>query len=549
MTEKRGVISEYAYNIMIKGYGKMFKLTKAYEMFNKIKLLSNEKKEDDDEKSEKEEYIPNSTSYASMLNASTRCKDIDLAEHLVCEMTKNKVEKNLNIYSTMVNGYKKTKNYSKAIELYDYLNNKIESENEKEEKSGLKLSTIFFNSILECCVEAQNYKKMDEIATYMKEKASTYKNSALMDLITYSIVIKGYAKSNSMSKLTGIYSLMQTNKEGKLDDMLYKSIMDCYSRNDDEANVIRVFNDMKVSNVKLDVVIYGIIIKLYCNMRNCNKAFELFDECVKAEIKPTVIIYQMLIKLQVKSQFIDRAITLFRNMLVNGVQPDMRIYELIVQACLDQDRIKEAAEFIIGATRGAIKFEKYIYDTIAKAILTTGNLKIAEKCEYVRTLLKCLGDINIIIDRNTHEIFCSVLNENQGNNYYSNRQTGYSGQVNHAGSNFNNNPQMNNHGGNYNNNYTKRNNYFNYNGEQEEKSIYDTNVSDPVSSRMNNSNKKISYTSLSDSQLNSNSIYNTNSYTDSTSRNSFKSKNKNSNFSNQNFFNNNNYSEEKSIYS
>ena len=47
MSEKRGVISEYAYNIMIKGYGNMFKLTKAYEMFNKIKLLNNEKKEDD----------------------------------------------------------------------------------------------------------------------------------------------------------------------------------------------------------------------------------------------------------------------------------------------------------------------------------------------------------------------------------------------------------------------------------------------------------------------------------------------------------------------
>jgi pentatricopeptide repeat protein len=398
-TRGKPVLSEYTYNIMVKGYGKVFKLNKALEMFSKIKTLG-------------EGYSPNTISYGAMLNACVRCKNINLAEELVIEMTKNKVEKNLYIYSTMINGYRKTKNGDKAIELYDYLINKIESDEKELIENGtqnnpIMLNTIFFNSVLDVCVDSNKYEKMDQIFKYFKSKSESDNKFPQIDLITYSIVMKGYAKGSYLEKVTEIYSQIRANKDLQLDEVLYNTLIDCYARSKDEENVFKIFTDMKNNGVKVGVITYGVLIKLYCNMGNCNKAFELFDECVKSDIKPSVVIYQMLIKLQVKSNFIDRAVTLFRNMVLNGVKPDAMIYELIIKSCIEHERIKEAFEFTLNATKEGLKLEKYIYDNLAEGFKgePLEGFKSGEKAEAISLLLKTLRDNNINLDKNSTDKF------------------------------------------------------------------------------------------------------------------------------------------------
>jgi pentatricopeptide repeat protein len=398
-TRGKPVLSEYTYNIMVKGYGKVFKLNKALEMFSKIKTLG-------------ETYYPNTISYGAMLNACVRCKNILLAEELVTEMTKNKVEKNLYIYSTMINGYRKTKNSNKALELYDYLIEKLEADEKQLKENGtqnnpIKLNTIFFNSVLDVCVDSSKFEKMDKIYNYFKLKSEFDNQFPQVDLITYSIVMKGYAKGNYLEKVTEIYSQLRAKKDLQLDEVLYNTLIDCYARSKDEENVFKIFSDMKNNNVKVGVITYGVLIKLYCNMGNCNKAFELFDECVKSDIKPSVVIYQMLIKLQVKSNFIDRAVTLFRNMVLNGVKPDAMIYELIIKSCIEHERIKEAFEFTLNATKENLKLEKYIYDNLAEGFKgePLEGFKSGEKSEAISLLLRTLRENNICLEKITLEKF------------------------------------------------------------------------------------------------------------------------------------------------
>ena len=175
--ENSDKVNEFAYSIMIKGYMKLKSIEKCYSIFDDLKLKLKYYK--------KRTAYPNSVSYSCMLNACVKLSKIDLAEYLLEEMTNFGIEKNLYIYTTMINGYKDVKNHQKAFELYDCIvkDNKFE------------LNTIFFNSILDCCVETKKIDKMNEILNYMK---SDEHMESEPEIITYSILIKGYAKASNL---------------------------------------------------------------------------------------------------------------------------------------------------------------------------------------------------------------------------------------------------------------------------------------------------------------------------------------------------------------
>lgn len=389
-------LTEHSYCIMIKGYAKIYKLENAEKMFNELKSYMQEKK-------------LSVVTYGAMLNAYTRCKNIEKAENLVREMEENMIEVNSFIYSTLINGYRISRKYDKALALADKLievyKNKLHKEttdhfqeavintSNKEDNSTsneVSLNIVFFNAILDCCVESNKIEKMNEIFNFINDNQNG-DNFAKIDMITYSIIIKGYAKSGKIEKVTEIYSYLRRREDFKLDEMLYNTIIDCYAKNLDEENALKIYNDMKVLNIPISVVTYGVMIKLYANFGNSTKAFELFDECIKNDIKPSVIIYQMLIKLQIKAKFIDRAITLFKNMINNGIKADQIIYELIIKGCLEQNREKEAGEYIVAALYDNVKIENYIIANFVDRLQNNEtNFTHSEKAEIVQKLIEAI---------------------------------------------------------------------------------------------------------------------------------------------------------------
>jgi pentatricopeptide repeat protein len=355
----RRQLSEATYSIMIKGYTKEYKLDKANEMFNYIRNIA----------------IPSVSTYMIMLNTYVRCKNIDMTERLFDEMINKNVELNSTIYNTMVTGYKSIKSCDKALKLFENV----------KDKDIVNLN--FYNTVLECCVDSNRIDKMTEIYNHLTA------NKVIVDIRTYSTVIKGYAKSNNPLKVNEIYDSI--SKKFRLDEMVYNSIIDCFSRNNDETNVLKVYADLRQNDVKMSIITYSVLIKLYCNLGNCNKAFELFDECVKNDLKPNVIIYQMLIKLQVKSRFIDRAITMFRNMQINQVKADNVVYELIIKSCLEHQREKDASEFMISAIKEEIKVEYYLYETLANYLESCFDMATPEKSEICSKLVQAIKEKNV----------------------------------------------------------------------------------------------------------------------------------------------------------
>jgi pentatricopeptide repeat protein len=319
-----------------------------------------------------------------------------------------KYEKAIEIFEKIISNYKLNK--EKVNELNKSLNNKEnindnsfnsfdDFSSDKENDCETELSILnsntqnndinnnfmninLFNSILDCCVEANNVKKMEEIFSILENDFLEQKDeknekntstSIKLDIITYSILIKGYAKGNKADKVKEIYEKISDNKEFKLDEMLYNTILDCFARENDEVSVMRIFEEMKNKSIKFSVATFGVLIKMYLNLDQAEKAFKLYEEYMVNEnsnsnennnnifIKPSIVIYQMLIKNLIKTQNkIQEGIEMFKKMQKNSILPDSNIYELIIRGCLDNEKIKEAGDLILEALNQKIKVENFL---------------------------------------------------------------------------------------------------------------------------------------------------------------------------------------------
>jgi len=426
--DKSKGLTEHSYCIMIKGYAKTYKLEKAERMFAKVKtaVKAQEKK-------------LSVITYGAMLNAFTRCKKIEKAEELLKEMENSHIEINSHIYSSLINGYRITRKYEKAIALFDSIISKsrefqIESSsaNTPSKQISHSLNIVFYNAILDCCVESNRTVKISEIYQFLLSNQDDGEFSAKIDMITYSILIKSYAKSGTIEKVTDLYEMLKKREDFKLDETLYNTIIDSYAKNNDEANAIKIFQDMKAFKIPISVVTYGVLIKLYININNNSKAFELFEECSNQGIKPSVVIYQMLVKMLVKNNSIEKAIELFRGMISSEVKADAIIIEFMIKSCLDNNRQTEAGEFILYGLNNRIKIENYVFSSFVEKLQNeNSNFKcekelrnfIPKLIEAITTKsanvelqsLNTLRKINVSFD-NTNNSLNSFLRSNSSSN-------------------------------------------------------------------------------------------------------------------------------------
>jgi pentatricopeptide repeat domain-containing protein 1 len=392
LEDKKKRLTEHSYCIMIKGYAKTYNLEKAERMFAKVKEVV-------ENQGEKMNVI----SYGAMLNAFTRCKNIEKAERLLEEMENNKIDINSHIYSNLINGYRITRKYEKAIALFDSImikRGKIQNEvNIKEADNNLikpvshNLNIFFYNAILDCCVESNKTEKITEIYEYLELNQTNENFNAKIDMITYSILIKAYAKSGKIEKVTELYAILKKREDFKLDETLFNTIMDSYAKNNDEVNAIKIMADMKTLKIRISVVTFGIMIKLYINLNNITKTFELFEECSNQGIKPSVVIYQMLVKILVKNNYIEKAIGLFKEMINNEVKADTIIMEFMIKSCLENSRQKEAGDFILFALNNGIRVENYVFSYyVEKLESDNSNFKCEkEKKDFIPKLIEAIA--------------------------------------------------------------------------------------------------------------------------------------------------------------
>ena len=406
--------SKVTYAIMIKGYGQVYKLEKALGLFKEMK----------DSK-----ILPNEIIYGCILNACVRCSNIEKVTEIYNEMKENKVEMNIIIFTTLIKAYTKVKNLALAYDVY----------NQMLSDEKVQPNIIIHNAMLDCCVECNDVNKMNEIYELIKSKASEdNENQPQPDLITYSTVIKGYARAKNIEKVFDVYQFLNSNSSFKLDEIIYNSILDGCAKTQNLEKALIVYADMEKNQVKKSNVTYSILIKLYANNNLQDRALQILDEMITNNIRPGIIVYTCLIQTCLKSKKFDKAIYLFECLKKDGLKPDHVLFNTIVNGCLFNNKWDLACVYTLESFDYNVRMAYDIYKTVLdKLTMNYCTIGMSQKCDFSSKILSALKSKGIHIDDEVYQKVTRMLFQNQGskvNSVYENVNK----IANAAHSNFNN---------------------------------------------------------------------------------------------------------------
>lgn len=381
--------SKVTYAIMIRGYGQVFDLEKALGIFEEMK---------------KSEVKPNEIIYGCLLNACVRCSNVNKATEIYKDMVNSGVALNIIIYTTMIKAYSKAKDLDKALEIY---NTMLKDEN-------VEPNIVIHNAMLDSCVECKNTKKMTEIYDQIKEAALEDESKPLPDLITYSTVIKGYARAGDMDSVFKIYQFLQKQeKEFVLDEVIYNSILDGCVKTGNYKKANEVYSDMLAHGVKCSNVTYSILVKLYANQGENEKCFDILSEMRTKGIKPGIIVYTCLIQSSFKSKNSKKAVELFETLKSEGLQPDYVLYNTIVNGCLYHSRWEDACKYTLESFDRNVRMGYNIYkNVLEKLSMGYCNMNIDLKCEVATKIVKQMKDKGLTIDDKTYKKISKMIYKN-----------------------------------------------------------------------------------------------------------------------------------------
>ncbi len=392
--------SKITYAIMIKGYGQIYNLPKAFELFEEMKVNS---------------LVPNEIIYGCLLNACVRCSNIKKVTEVYQEMKDNNIEMNIILYTTLIKAYTKVKNLALAHDVY----------NQMRADDKVIANIVIHNAMLDCCVECNDIEKMDEIYQQIKDRASAEEeNSPTPDLITYSTVIKGYARAKNMDKVFDIYQFLNGDSRFRLDEVIYNSILDgcAKTRNLDKALI--VYADMQKNQVKKSNVTYSILVKLYANNGQEDIALQILDEMLLNGIKPGIIVYTCLIQTCLKSKKFDRAVKLFECLKKDGLSPDHVLFNTIVNGCLYNKKWDLACVYTLESFNYNVKMALDIYRTVLeKLTMHYVTIPQGQKCDFASKILNALKQKGISIDDETYDKVTRMIYKNQGGKVNGNYDT------------------------------------------------------------------------------------------------------------------------------
>jgi pentatricopeptide repeat protein len=447
MKELKIEATKVTYAIMIKGYGQVYQIEKAFKVFEEMKLAN---------------LSPNEIVYGCLLNACVRCSNIRGVTEVYKEMKLLKLDMNVILYTTLIKAYTKVKDLNSALDVYYTMLNDVK----------ITPNIIVHNAILDCCVECKDTKKLSEIYKLIRDNAlsnsdsnnnskhnnyNTNNNDEVQpDLITYSTVIKGYARAKEMDKVFDIYKFLKNNStQYKLDEIIYNSILDGCAKTNNYDKALEIYQDMEASGIKKSNVTYSILVKVYSNAGEEEKAMALLEEMTRSNLKPGIIVYTCLIQTCLKSKKPYKAIDLFEK-LKEGNTPDHVLYNTIINGCLYHNVWEHACRYTVESLNGNVKIATDLYNSVLfKLTAHYCNMKNEMKVSYASEILRLIKEKKVEIAEDVYSKVGKMIYQlsSTGTNFERQSKTGDNNNKYGNYSNGNNN-------GNGNTYYKDNNNNF-----------------------------------------------------------------------------------------
>jgi pentatricopeptide repeat protein len=381
------------YSIMIKGYGASYNIEKVSEIFQELKLLNANIK-------------PNDIIYGCLLNAAVKCNRCDLMNEFYQEMKLQKIKENHIIYTTLIKGFNKFKKFDQAFNIYDNI-----TETEK-----MNTNIVIYNAILDVCVESKNFNKLNEIYLFIKKHAEENDNFPQPNVITYSTVIKGFAKCGKSAEARKIYQFLKENAY-QLDEVLFNTVTDAFARANDVEQAFQVLNDMKACGVARSSVIYSILMKMFSNQGDEKNCLKVLSEMKAEGLKPSLVTYTTLMQMYIKKKKISQAVSVYEELKsISSIKIDQVTYNFIINGCSFNQKLEIAIEILLESLQQGVKLSDETYNNVLEYLLNNKFMKYPDRCNNASRILKALKERNFNLNNDMYQKVMKLLYNNTTQN-------------------------------------------------------------------------------------------------------------------------------------
>lgn len=228
--------------------------------------------------------------------------------------------------------------YSANIDAYGERGYILEAERvficRQEEK---KLTVLEFNVMIKAYGMGKNYDKACQLFDSMEN------HGVVPDHCSYNSLVQILAGADLPHMAKHYLSKMQ--EAGLVSDCIpYCAVISSHVKLGQLEMAERVYKEMIRFNVEPDVVVYGVLINAFADIGNVKEAIHYFDAMKSAGLPANAVIYNSLIKLHTKVGYLKEAQETYRTIQSLGVHPDAYTSNCMIDLYSERSMVRQAEE-------------------------------------------------------------------------------------------------------------------------------------------------------------------------------------------------------------
>ena len=322
--------STITYSIMIKAYGTSYNLDAALNLYNEMKL-SHIKRNDViygciinccvrcsrlDLMNEMYENMivdniePNVIIYNTLVKGFNKMRRFNKAFELFEKMSTSKhMTPNIVIYNSILDCCVESKNFDKLFATYEDIKSKA-----KNNENFPQLNVITHSTVMKGYCKLGDMTKAKEIYNFLKN------GNYQLDEVIYNTMADGYSRAKDSTSALALLSDMKAIGVIR-SSVIYSILIKMYSNEGEEVEALRIVDEMNKDGIKPGLVTYTTLIQMFIRTKKLDKAIDLFAEMKKSGVNPDNVSYNFIINGCVFNKKLEVAISL----LIESIKANIKL--------------------------------------------------------------------------------------------------------------------------------------------------------------------------------------------------------------------------------
>jgi len=246
---------------------------------------------------------------------------------------------------------------------------------EQMSESGVTMNCVLLTTMIKGFVRTKNLSKAMALFDTMRGETSVVKP----DMITYSILIKAHCDAGDMTEaLRLLEAMLQDGND--VDDVVFTHLIDGCSQTQNHVLAEKLWNDMFQSGIKPSLFTIIAIVRVWCRAGLCERAWHLITTMEERfGKKPTLVLYTTLISGLFRQKNCKDAMTAYYR-AIEEFETDGQLMNIVLVGLADAKKYDELVQISREAAEkkpARLRIESFGYSL--NSLLAARELDIARK--------------------------------------------------------------------------------------------------------------------------------------------------------------------------